>query len=145
MKLIEDLNRASQSTLSRFHSRSRGCNGNGNNFATKEKCMEKCGSKFGADSWDVRDSGGGSDPFRELKAMSSIRLREDGRIWRYKRHLCVRSLGFLRSRTFCFSIANFRPHGANSYSSPVDCQVSTWTEWSACSVSCGSGGWATVS
>ena len=54
----------------------RGCNGNGNNFASKEKCMEKCGSKFGSDSWNV------GDPFRELKAMSSIRIQEDGRIWR---------------------------------------------------------------
>lgn len=114
----------------------RGCQGNSNNFATNEKCMHTCATAnsystynsqksypdnqyelFGQTSSYLHDQEGKqNDPFKRLQSLSSVKV-EDG-----QDH---------------FNIDDYPV--AEQDLTPVDCVVSSWTDWSSCSVSCGSG------
>ncbi len=86
--------------------------------------MEVCGSRYGTSNWQASSNEDEDDPFRQLKALSSVKL-EEGQDFDWD------------------TVEEESVPVAPQPVAPVDCQISAWTEWSSCSASCGIG-WITV-
>ena len=83
--------------------------------------MEVCGSRYGTSNWQANPENDEEDPFRQLKALSSIKLQEGEQ----------------------FTWSEEEPQSATESPAAISCQVSAWSEWSICSATCGIG-WITV-